>query len=191
MSDALATITDIEALLGRSLTPTESIRADAVLEKASALFRAAAEQEFTPGASTVWVNARGNRVSLAQQPVVSVESVQSPLGDKIDFTVRGNDVYLTSHASGQVRVQYTHGYSNVPDLVRLTVADIAQKVLTIPDAAQAGVQQRTETTGPFSETVTYATWALGGQATLAPDDRRIAESYRIRRAGTIRVSTVR
>lgn len=189
--DLLASTEDVQAALGRDLTPEELTKADAVLTKSSALFRLYSGQHFTPSTSDVWLTVHGGRVHLPQHPVTRVHSVLNADGFPVAHALTGSTLLVQDVTAGQIRVAYSHGSADVPTLVRSTIADIVQKVLTIPEAAQAGVQQKTETTGPFSETYTYAAWALGGQASFSPDDRRIAESYRLRTAGTIRVSPIR
>lgn len=181
----LASSGDVEAVLGRDLTNSEAARVDAVIDKVSALFRLHSGQQFTPGLSESLLTVRNGLVTLPQQPVTAVLDVTTVDGDDVDYALRGS--HLSVYApSGQVFVTYQHG-GDVPDLVRLTVADVVQKILTIPLEAQAGVQQVTKSTGPFSETHSYATWTLGGQATLSPEDKRIAESFRVQTGRTIHV----
>lgn len=180
----LASVVDVVAALGRPLTPEEVARVDAILDKASELFRKRSGQQFTPGASTDRVKVTANWVELVQRPVVDIVSVVDDDGHAVEFERLESRLFL-SHCVGRfVRVTYTHG-GDVPDLVRLTIADIARKVLSIDPKAVSGVTQRGETTGPFSEQFTYATWAQGGQTMLAPDDATIAASFRVKRYGSI------
>jgi hypothetical protein len=64
------------------------------------------------------------------------------------------------------------------DLVRLCIADIARQVLSIATAATTGVTQHSETRGPFIISDTYATWAIGGQTRLSPEDNAMADDIR-------------
>lgn len=176
----LADISDVETVLGRNLdSSTEVIRVEAILTKASALFRLHAKQEFTPGESTNRLKVNGGRVRLPQHPVVEVRSVKDDCGDPVQYTHMGQwlTVQLGSHAF--VTVDYSHG-GEVPDLVRTTVAEVAKKVISIDPRAATGVSQGSATAGPFTEQNTYAAWAQGGQTMLSPDDVAIARSFQPR-----------
>lgn len=181
----LASAEDVVAALGRPLTTDEASRVEAILDKASELFRKRSGQQFTAGESTDRVKITANWVELVQRPVVDIVSVVDDDGNAVEFEQVESRLFLTRGCAGRfVRVTYTHG-GDVPELVRLTIADIARKVLSIDPRAASGVTQRGETTGPFSEQYTYATWAQGGQTMLAPDDATIAASFRVKRYGSI------
>lgn len=181
----LASLSDVTAALGRDLTHEESLRVGAILDKASELFRRRSGQQFTPGESVDRVKITANWVELVQRPVNEILLVEDDDENAVAFERFESKLFLTGRCAGRfVRVAYTHG-GDVPDLVRLTVADIARKVLLIDPKAVSGVTQRGETTGPFSEQYTYATWAQGGQTMLAPDDATIAASFRVKRYGSI------
>lgn len=175
----LASISDVEAVLGRTLTAGEATRAGVYLDKASELFRRRSGQQFTPGESTVRLKVNGGKVHLPQRPVTAVASVTDDDGNAVEFDRLGQwlTVPLISHHF--VRVQYSHG-GEVPTLVRLTVAEIAAKVLSVSDNARQGITQMSSTQGPFTDSFTYASWAVGGQTMLSPDDAATAESYRVR-----------
>lgn len=176
----LATSVDVVAVLGRDLTPDEDAKVGAILDKASELFRRASGQTFTAGTSLVRLKVTADYVVLPQRPVVSVESVivDEAGGASIAYELFQSRLILTDVSAGDmVRVAYTHG-GVVPDVVRLCIADIARKVLELDPAAVAGKTQATRTAGPFTESATYATWAVGGQTMLAPDDERLARSFR-------------
>jgi hypothetical protein len=187
----LASEKDVEASIGRALTIDEHDRVGAILDKASELFRRRSGQQFTPGSSEVRVRVIADKVTLTQRPVVDVISVTGDTNgaSAIGFERFKSQLTLESVPSGRmVRVKYTHG-GEVPELVRLCIADVARKVLQIPGRAAAGVTQRSEGTGPFNESETYATWAVGGQTMLAPDDLAIADGYRVKTYGAIIMST--
>ena len=144
-------------------------------------------------------------------PLVTVEDIEAALGrsltdsesaratfiaDKLaeafkararqTFTVEQYTHRLKVDAGGRVVVvTYAAGLSEVPAAVRLQLADSVRRILLIPDAAAQGATQMTETTGPFTQTRQYATWAVGGQAILSPDDQALADAYRPRRAGHV------
>lgn len=182
--DPLATQQDVEAALGRDLTAAEEAKVDAILDKASELFRLAAGQQFTPGSSTVRVRARKGVITLPQRPVTDVLSVTTDAGDDVGFGWESGFQFTADTGTRWVRVEYEHG-GTVPDVVRLCIADIAKTVLTISGDAASGVVQLQETAGPFSRHATYAAWAQGAQTRLAPDDKALAESFRIPIAGPI------
>lgn len=180
----LASTTDVVAALGRSLTSAEAASVGAILDKASELFRFRSGQQFTSDSSTVRVRNRAGVVTLMQRPVTAVSSVKDDDGADVSFDWSGRFQFTVSSNVKYVTVTYTHG-GVVPDLVRLTVAEIAKKVLMISPNAQAGMTSSMETTGPFTNQESYATWAQGGQTMLAPSDDAIALSYRIPIAGPI------
>lgn len=179
----LAVDTDVANTLGRDLTTEEARRVTGILAKASELFRLEARQQFTPGTSTVRLQVVGGEIHLPEKPVNTVTSVVDDCGNSVTYTRRdGASILRTTLGSDRfVTVTYTHGDDEVPELVKQTVAEIAAKVLSVPDAARTGVARSTETKGPFSTTLEYATWAQGGQTMLAPDDRAIARRFRPRR----------
>ena len=177
--DQLASKEDVEAVLGRDLTTDEQSRVDAVLDKASELFRAESGQQFTAGSSEVRVKVNGGRVYLRQHPVTQVESVTDDEGNEVEYSRFGQWLTVPKRSHEFVIVKYDHG-GEVPDLVRLTIADVARQVLSIDPNAVQGVTQYSETTGPFTDQFTYATWAQGGATRLAPDDLAIARKFKRR-----------
>jgi len=175
----LASEDDVVAALGRDLTTAETARVDAVLDKLSELFRRESGQTFTAAESTVRLKVNGGRVRLTQAPVVEVVSVVDDDAVAVEYTLFGS--WLTTDLASHefVTVEYSHG-GTVPDVVRLTIADAARQVLQVDPNAVTGITQRGETTGPFSEQTTYASWAVGGSTRLSPDDLSLARSYRVK-----------
>ena len=110
---------------------------------------------------------------------MAVTTVTDDDGTAITYDRLDQWLTLDRRSDQFVRVAYTHG-GTVPDLVRLAIADIGRKVLSIDVNAAQGITQRSKTTGPFTDSWTYATWAIGGQTMLAPDDARLAESFRVK-----------
>ena len=75
---AFATVSDLEARLGRELTPTEAIQAEALLDDATAYLRAIIGSDVAPQTtSTVVVHLKpgDDTVGLPSYPVVSVDEV--------------------------------------------------------------------------------------------------------------------
>jgi len=176
--DQLASSVDVAAVLGRDLTAEEAARADAILDKASELFRSVSGQQFTAGDSAVRLRVRGgDTVFLPQRPVVSVEAVTDDDEVDVEYTRFKQSLTLEGSSVSWVRVEYTHG-GDVPDAVRLAVAEIGAVVLRVDESALGGASQVQETVGPFSKQASYAAWAQGGATRLAPDDERLARSFR-------------
>ena len=175
----LASEVDVEAAFGRDLTSAEEARVGAILDKASELFRLEARQQFTAGRSQVRVKVNGGRVFLRERPVTEVHTVKDEAGSPVAFTQfqQWLDVPLRSHEF--VVVDYSHG-GEVPDLVRLTIADVARQVLSIDPKASKGMSASMEVAGPFTDQNTYAVWAQGGSTRLAPDDLAVARSFRVK-----------
>ena len=175
----LAFVEDVEAALGRGLTQDEEARVGAILDKASELFRLASGQQFTEGRSEVRVKVNGGRAFLRQSPVTEVHSVTDDNGQEL-FYDRFKQWLTVPRISHQfVIVDYSHG-GEVPELVRLTIADVARQVLSIDPVASSGVSQFSETTGPFTDQLTYAAWAQGGATRLSPEDLAVARSFRVK-----------
>jgi hypothetical protein len=180
----LASKADVQKVLGRDLTSEENARYEAILDKASELFRTASGQQFTEGTSDVELRVTDDEVRLPQRPVTAVASVTDQYGLAVAFD-RFKSKLVVRGCAGIVRVSYSHGGA-VPDSVRLCIAEIVAKVLTIDPKAKAGLTQYSESAGPFNESSTYATWAQGGQTMLAPADEQFARTFNIRLgAGTI------
>ncbi len=180
----LASATDVATALGRSLTAAETLQVGPILDIASEKFRRRSGQMFTAGTSTVRLKVNGGRVYLPQTPVTAVTTVVDD--DAVAVTFTRADQWLTLDASSTsansysfVTVTYAHG-GTVPDLVRLTIADIAKKVLMVDDRAKTGLSQFAHSEGPFADSGTYATWAVGGQTMLSPDDNALADSFRVK-----------
>ena len=182
----LVTVEDIEAALGRPLTDSESARATFIADKLAEAFKARARQTFTVEQYThrLKVDA-GGRVVPTRAPLVAVEAVTTDDGQAIPYHVRHGFIQVTSPANEFVVVTYTAGLAEVPAAVRLQLADSVRRILLIPDAVAQGATQMTETTGPFTQTRQYATWAVGGQSLLSPDDQALADAYRPRSAGHV------
>tara|TARA_R110002051_G_scaffold1853_1_gene10149 strand:- start:13570 stop:14145 length:576 start_codon:yes stop_codon:yes gene_type:complete len=185
----LASENDVEAALGRDLTTEETARIGAILDKASEQFRRVSGQQFTPGSSTVRLKVNGGRVRLPQRPVTAVTSVTDDAGNAVAYT-QFKSVLTTSLRSDQfVIVSYTHGATEVPAEVRLCIAELGKRVLEIPQSARSGLSQFAESDGPFSESGTFAAWAVGGQTMLSPDDVALAKSFRVSTGSLIVVSS--
>ena len=171
---ALATISDVEARLGRSLTVGEIPKANAYLQDASALFIQRAVQKFEVGESTVRLFPKDGVVRLTQRPVIEVVTVKDIDGVEIDFTFDGHQSLYDLGDRRGITVNYEHGSANIPQDVIGVVAGMVARTLSISPDAAAGVQQ--QAVGPFSQS--YATWAVGAQVMLSPAEVKVADYYR-------------
>lgn len=171
---ALATIADVEARLGRSLTAGETSQATAWLSDASAMFVQRAVQKFEELNSVVRLFPRDGIVRLVQRPVVTINSVTDIDGAEIDYTYDGHQSIYELGTYSPVIVDYDHGSSTIPNDVVAVVAGMVVRTLLIPDDAAAGVQQ--QTVGPYSQS--YANWAVGRQILMSPSDIEVANHYR-------------
>lgn len=171
---ALATIADVEARLGRSLTVSELPKATAYLEDASAMFVQRSIQKFEVGESTVRLFPKDGIVRLVQRPVIEVTEVKDIDGIEIDFTFDGHQSLYDLGAYTPVTVTYEHGSAEIPADVVACVAGMVARTLSISPDAAAGVTQ--QSVGPFSQS--YATWAVGAQVMMSPAEAKVADYYR-------------
>lgn len=201
---ALASSTDLEARLGRTLTAEEAARADALLADASALVRSYTGQDFTVTVDDeVVLRGQNGLITLPQRPVTGVSSVVAVGGDGlpdvplVDWIWDGLDTVRVGEGSfvinlpaiwwdddgypGTYRVTYSHGYGQVPADVVAVVCGMVLRTLTAPTMA-GGV--RSETIGSYSYQLDAA--GTGLSVTLSQDDRKTLARYRIG-AATIKV----
>jgi hypothetical protein len=181
---ALATIADVEARIGRSLTAGETSQATAWLTDASSMFVQRAVQKFEVSESTVRLFPRDGVVRLVQRPVIEINSVTDIDGVELDYTYDGFQSIYELGSYSPVIVNYDHGSDTIPDDVVAVVAGMVVRTLLIPADAAAGIQQ--QSVGPFSQS--YANWAVGRQVLMSPADIEVANYYRektFRSASTI------
>lgn len=171
---ALATIADVEARLGRSLTVSELPKAAAYLDDASAMFVQRSIQKFEVGESTVRLFPKDGIVRLVQRPVIEVIEVKDIDGIEIDYTFDGHQSLYDLGAYTPVTVTYEHGSAEIPADVVACVAGMVARTLSISPDAAAGVTQ--QSVGPFSQS--YATWAVGAQVMMSPAEAKVADYYR-------------
>lgn len=176
---ALATIADVEARLGRTLTADEAVKASAWLNDASALFVQRAMQEFEVGESRVRVFTNNGIVRLIQRPVIAIVDVKDINGNSVDYTWDGFQSLYDLGTVGPLEVTYEHGSDIIPEAVVAVVAGMVARTLSIAGDAVAGVTQ--QSVGPFSQS--YASWAVGGQIMLSPAEMAVADSYRTKIMG--------
>ena len=169
---ALATVADLEARLGRTLTGDEANRAEALLDDVSAVVRSYTGQQFEAGTSTVRVRSRRGRLRLPQSPVTALTTVADMAGSSLDVTswYGGNVLVLPD---GWYDVTYNHGYAAVPDDVKAVVCNMAGRAFGQP-ADTTGLQS--ESVGGYSYSVGVA--AAAGAAGMLNDERAVLDRYR-------------
>lgn len=177
----LASIDDVEALLGHDLTQSEITQAEALLNQASGLFRRTAHRSFTAGEGTFRLKVNGGEVRLPESPVVRVDSVKDDEGNDVTYTLFDATITTSLQSHRFVRVTYAYGATEVPALVVTTVAGMVARVMNVDPRARAGLAQVQETAGPYSAGGTFAGWAVGAQLLLSPADAEVAKMFRATR----------
>lgn len=181
---ALATSTDVEAELGRTLTTAEAAKVDAALDKASALVRAETGRKFEAGTYTVRRKVRRGRVVLdAPATVTSVIAVD---GDGTVTAITGailrteDETVYNLGCDRWVEITYTTAGEVPAELVPVVAALAAANITS---GAPEGVQSYTVTKGPFSESATFAepTDSLAPTPSILSVIRR----HKLRRPGPI------
>jgi hypothetical protein len=147
----LATLEDVEAVLGRDLTDGEFLRVDRLLAMASKKVRTHTGQFFEVVENDLLelVPDAWGQVRLPQRPVTAVASV-SVDGETMDadgytWTAQGALSRTYGYWWTPVTVTYTHGYDTIPDDVAQVVAELVVAQFATPPG---GV--RSETIGGYS-----------------------------------------
>ena len=184
----LASIVDVGNALGRTIDVAENARVEFLISQISEKFCREARQSFRVESFTHRVKVNGCKVVLPRRPLVSVESVKDDANIDVPYSLGRGFIAVNLPSDSFVVVAYRAGFDSVPDVVRNQVADSVKRILSIDSRALAGQTQANQTAGPYSEQGTFATWAVGGQAMLSPDDIALARSLRPKRAGNVWVS---
>lgn len=206
--EPLATIRDIEEIIGRELTAAEAAKAPGLLRSASTRIRAFCRQQFDRvDDDTVVLRPTGGVLRLPQRPVLDVTAVVAvgsnglpdlPVPgwtwdgrDTVDLTGIATATFValpswwddTDRVTTAYRVTYSHGYDTTPDLIVDICRDAALRALNSPSPVE-GVTQTT--IGQFSEQFQQAEGSPGVAVRLSPADRKdlVDNGYR-RTAGTI------
>jgi len=182
---ALATSTDVEARLGRTLTAAETARIDGLLADVSAAVRGAAGQTFTAATTTVTLHSRTGEIRLPERPVTAVTAVTDLDNNSISYQWDGLDrisvsipgVFYTFETDGYpkpltVKITYTHG-GTVPDDIVAVVCQITARVLG-QDPTTSGIQQ--EAIGGYFYTI--GTAAAAGGVGMLPPEQQVCARYR-------------
>lgn len=182
---ALATLDDVTSALGRELTEQEAARALFLLDQLSDKFCREARCSFTVESFTHRVKVNAGHARPPRAPLRSVASVTDDDGDPVPWRLGHGFVSVRLPSDRFVVISYTAGHDSVPAVVAGQLADSVRRALSIDPRAMAGQTQVSATTGPFTESASFASWAVGGQAMLSPDDIALARSFRPRRTGNV------
>lgn len=203
----LATVEDLEARLGRELTPAEEARAEALLADASALVRAWTRQSFAPVEDDELVlRPVGTELRLPQRPVTAVSSVRAVSGlasvpdlalpgwtwDGIDIVdIAGIDSHIWvslpawwedwGAAPNTYRVVYSHGTDAVPAVVVAVVCQMVLRTLTAPSMTEGLVSEKI---GQYNYQMQQSTGSAGAAVRMTPDDKATLASAGWRRSST-------
>lgn len=207
----LATTSDLEDRLGRSLTADEALRAPALLADASALVRAFARRHFSEVVDDeIVLRPVGTLLRLPQRPVTAVSQVVAlgggvvpdltmPRGiwtwdgvDKVDVWPPDTGWLLNlperwSDSGWPVdtyRVTYSHGDATVPPDVVAVVCAMANRVLLSPSMVEGLVSERI---GQYNYQLQQGSGAAGTAVRLSQADRDVLARYR-RSTTTIQVT---
>ena len=181
----LTSTNEVAAALGKELTAQDKDRISHLISLVSAKFAAAAGCTFAKEAYTHRVKVNAGQVRPPRAPLLAVTSVTDDDGQPVPWRLAHGYIAVPLPSHRLVVVTYTAGYEKIPDVVSAQVADAVARIMRVDPRAAAGQTQATTTTGPFTVTGTFATWAVGGQALLSPDDLEVAARYRPHRPGNI------
>lgn len=190
---ALASLSDLEARMGVSLSGSDATRAQALLEDASAAAVAYTGQQFTPGQSTAVFNVRRGFARLGQMPVVSVDDVETIDGQSVYYRFEEPDrVYLTLSQQDvfewepfrtippKVRITYSHG-GDVPGDIVAVVCSVAGRAFGVRPQDTAISQ---ETIGQYNYSTGSA--ASSGAVGFLLPERAVLDRY-VRHGGAVEV----
>lgn len=187
MTTPLATPGDVVARLGRDLTDSEVIRLGALLADASARVRRYCDgQQFTQATTTERLAISNGVVRLPQRPVTAVNSVTVVGGAGVAYRWNGLDLIAmcVSPFDGfavepwitppsVVDVNYTHGYTTIPDdIIGVVCSVVLRAVGRTP--TEGGITSETIMGYSYSVGVIGAAGAMG----LLPDEQAVLEPYR-------------
>lgn len=169
----LATASDVEAALGRTLLDTESDRVNQLLEIASEAVRTETGGfRFSPGTYTVRRIVRHGRIRLPARvdSVSTVSAVDPETGAAspiLGWTAYGSTVYGVAACTAEVTFTVTKG---VPSSIAALVAGVVSATMSTPQtgAKSAGA-------GPF----TFSFMDGSGRVWFCKSDKAILALYRL------------
>ena len=170
--ETLATSTDVEDRLGRSLTDDESPRVDVLLLDASAAVRGYTGQTISRGQVTIEIWSDG--CGCFELPGRSPSNVSAVDADSV--TVDVDRVGLRKWSAvweGLLTVTYMQGWDPVPDDIVAVTAQMVGRALGVSLDASAVTQ---ESTGPFS--VSFGAAGSAGGLGFLPAETAVLDRYR-------------
>lgn len=183
---AFAAYQDLEDRLRVAFDAAEQVQAAALLDAATALIKAEADQtiEQVANDSVALDGTGGRRVVLPEWPVTSVASVTVDgdalvFADDYQWTVRG--VLLRVGAVwpcdiGNIAVVYTHGYPATPPVLSTVCVEMSARAWSTP--ASGAVTQ--ESIGSYSVSYDTAGEAVTGLELKESERRVVADFGRVR-----------
>lgn len=199
VAEPLATVNDLETLLGRQLTEAEDARAPGLLNAASVKIRAYTRRVFSVVADdSIVLRPVGGVLRLPQKPVSVVTSVDAISGlpgvaplalvgwvfDGIDkVSVRGYDrrvwvsfpEWFWEPGPDTYRVVYSHGYEAVPDAVNAVCVDMVLRSLTSPSLVGGMVAEHV---GQYGYQLQQGSGAAGFGVSLSADNKADLAPFR-------------
>jgi hypothetical protein len=196
----LVGVADVTARLPSTVT-VEIPRVTALILDASATARRISKQEFSVQQTTVGIRPIGHRILLPQSPVISVDDISIRLpnsstmvaipgwywdgSDEVWLTDGGSIInlaeellFVMQYQTPMCFVQYTHGYTEVPDDVVGVVCSMVNRIITAPGLG--GVIS--ETVGEYSYRLSDT--AAQGTMGLTEAETKILRSYIPRKTST-------
>lgn len=197
---ALATLSDLEARLGRDLTHAETTRAEALLEDVSASVVLYTGQTFALTETTIRLKVgTSGVVRLPQRPVVAVDEVKDLNDNDVDFFWDTRDrievrrqVFdswsMEPYRFGlrYVDVTYEHGYEDTPPAIVGLICAIVLRTLG-QDPTEGGTVS--ETIDNYSYRLSSASGA--GAYGLLSDEKSTLDHYRRNAGGSAYLTGVR
>lgn len=200
-SVALAQLSDVEARLPSAMA-IEAVRANSLLNDASAVVRSYTKQSFTISQTTDKVRPIGYKIKLNKKPIRSVDTLAlivandgSPVpfvgwwwdgSDEVWLTTGDQIINLSEemlfnmqHRTPIIFATYTHGYDAVPDDVVGVVCSIVIRILTAPSLG--GVIS--EGVGEYNYRLSDA--AAQGVMALTEAEKEILKQYRPKGKGAL------
>lgn len=173
-----ATITDVEARLGRSLSTSEQTMVADVLEEVTSAIQIYTGQRFENGVATLTVKTDNGSVLLPQKPVKSIASVNVYGSPYVGYTIDGNTISGLPVGTN-VTVSYEYGYDDIPDAVQGIAVRAALRAL----ASVEGQNLASVTVGGYTET--YVQPKNDSGVVLGLADKAILDRFKLN-VGTIR-----
>ena len=165
---AFATYQDLEDRLRVTFTATEQVQAAALLDQATALIKAEANQHIDEVTSdAITVDGTGTRrIVLPEWPVTAVTSVTEDgtlltFDDDYKWTLRGVLIRVAAvwpYDIGNIDVVYTHGHAVTPPALETVCVEMTARAWSTP--ASGAVTQ--ESIGSYSVSYDTATQAVTG-----------------------------